>query len=135
MAQRQAGFTLLEMIGAIAILAISFAVLLQALGTSVNLTQKAGRRTEAALVAQSVLDSAFVLSAPESGMRQGRSKDGFDWQLQTRLWPGAAASQTSDLRLYQLQLTVNWGPRGRRRHAHFSTLRVAEVADHRGAGG
>ncbi|NII12068.1 type II secretion system protein [Oleiagrimonas sp. C23AA] len=137
------GFTLLEMIGAIAIMAISFAVLLEALGSSMALTHKADRHSAAALVAQSVLDSAFVMSSPAPGVQHGHTEDGFDWDLQTRQWhgtpsggsgsaPGAVMMMAQNQQLYRLDLTVRWGPQGRRRQAHFATLRLANTMRNEG---
>ncbi len=128
------GFTLLEVIGAIAILSICFALLLEAMGGSLDLTRKAADRTEAASWARSKLDSAFVMRPPQPGVTSGRFDKRYRWQLRVRSWGPAGASgargQPGNLQtlvLYKLNLTVSWG-QGRRTHAaHFATLRVANA--------
>lgn len=126
------GFTLLEVIGAIAVLAIGFAVLLEATGASLALTRKAAVRTDVAAWARSKLDSAFVMQPPQPGVTHGQFDRRYHWQLAVTPWhPPAPRKGTHQapyrdaLQLYQLDLTVSWGAPGRVRHAHFRTLRVA----------
>lgn len=131
MKTRADGFTLLEVMAAIMIMALAFAFLLQAMGASVALTHKAAARTQAAAWAQSLLDSAYVMTPPQAGVRQGRFDKTYHWRLTVQRWqPRHAidkkqAVRNNDLRLYQLDLAVMWGAPPRQQVAHFATLRVA----------
>ncbi len=136
------GFTLLEVLAAIVVMALAFTMLLKAMGASLALTRKAGQRTEVAAMAQSLLDGAFVMSPPQPGITRGRFDDSHRWRLEVRRWrPPATARrghrrQSDDdtpagappLALYKLDLAVMWGPPARQQTAHFRTLRVAKPA-------
>jgi general secretion pathway protein I len=138
MRQRAHGFTLLEVIAAIAILALSSAALLQALGASMELTHKAASHTQAAAWAQSLLDSRFAMKPPRPGVTHGRFDKTYHWQLTVTPWQpsptgnqpttrGAPATPGHGLRLYKLDLAVMWGPARREQVAHFDTLRVVRA--------
>lgn len=131
MRQRVHGFTLLEVIAAIAILALSAAILMKVLGASMTLTRKAAARTQAVAWAQSLLDSAFVMQPPVPGVTQGRFDKTYRWRLTVQPWQplhtqaSHVATETGNsLQLYKLNLAVTWGPPARTHVAHFDTLRV-----------
>ncbi len=115
---------------AIVIMALAFAVLLKAMGSSVALTHKAAARTEAAAWAQSLLDSAYVMQPPQPGVTAGRFDATYRWRLRVSPWRPPRQGrprkpQDGDgLRLYKLDLAVTWGVPPRRHVAHFATLRV-----------
>lgn len=123
--RRQNGFSLLEVIAAILLLAIAFTALMKVAGASINLTHNAAEHSEAAMRARSLLDSAFVGEAIKPGSSSGRFDAQFRWQLNVTAWnqAGAAAAE-APLHLYQLDLDVLWGPSAHPRSAHFRTLRL-----------
>ncbi|NWC95874.1 MULTISPECIES: type II secretion system protein [unclassified Pseudomonas] len=120
---RQSGFTLLEMLAALTLMAVCSTVLLVAFGQSArSLLQVAhsDRLTHAAL---SVMDQET--SGPlASGTRQGRLDEGIDWQLTIAQQP----TRVGQPRLFRLDLIVSEA----RRQARFSTLKLRAAAD--GAG-
>jgi general secretion pathway protein I len=124
---RQHGFSLLEVIAAILLLALTFAALMQVAGGAVGLTRRAAAHDEAAMWARSKLDGAFVLEAPRPGVSEGRFGDGYRWRLQVTPWTAPGVASNGMLRLYRLDLDVMWGSATRPQHAHFSTLRTAVV--------
>ena len=120
------GFSLLEVIAAIMLLSIAFAALMKVAGASINLSQNAAEHSQAAMYARSLLDSAFVGEPITTGNRSGRFDSKYRWQLDVAPWNGAGnVPPNAPLRLYQLDLTVSWGPLAHPRSAHFSTLRLA----------
>ena len=123
--RRHAGFTLLEVIAAIALLAIAFTVLMRVAGGSTRLSENAADHSEAALWARSLLDTAFTSEPVQPGSTSGRFDQRFRWRLDVTPWrPGSTPAQAS-LQLYQLDLEVSWGPANRPQAAHFRTLRLA----------
>lgn len=126
---RQQGFSLLEVIAAIAVLAIAFAALMQVAGSSLSLTSRANERTQAALRARSLLDGAFVMEPVREGDSEGRFDDTYRWRMNvSRYQPPdekPAADGFAAAGMYRLDLDVIWGRGGDERHARFSTLRLA----------
>jgi general secretion pathway protein I len=125
--RRARGFSLLEVIAAIAVLAIAFAALMQVAGSSLSLTARAAERTEAALRARSLLDGAFVIDQMRTGDSDGRFDDRYAWHMtvtQVQM-PGQSPddANASGARMYRLDLDVIWGERS----ARFSTLRLASI--------
>jgi general secretion pathway protein I len=130
----QQGFSLLEVIAALLLLGIAFAALMQVAGSGVRLTQKAAERSEAAMWARSLLDSAFVLEPIRTGNSSGRFDRQFRWQLQVTPWsPTGRPTAATPLLLYKLDLDVLWGSAAHPAKAHFSTLRLASADAQPGA--
>lgn len=126
---RQRGFSLLEVIAAIAVLAIAFAALMQVAGSSMSLTARANERTQAALRARSLLDGAFVMEPIREGGSEGRIDDTYRWRMNVSRYqapgdrPATDGAMTTAV-LYRIDLDVMWGPDGSERHAKFATLRM-----------
>lgn len=124
----QGGFSLLEVIAAIAILAIAFAALMQVAGSSMSLTARANERTQAALRARTLLDGAFVMEPVQEGATEGRFDDTYRWRMNVSRYrpPDDATPDDDGSRggMFRLDLDVVWGTGGDERHARFSTLRI-----------
>ena len=124
----QNGFTLLEVIAAIMLLAIAFTALMRVAGGSIRLSQNASNHSEAALWARSLLDTAFTIEPIRPGMTSGQFDQRFRWQLAVTPWQPPSAPPNTPLQLYQLDLDVMWGPPVHPYSAHFRTLRLASAA-------
>lgn len=120
----QQGFSLLEVIAAILLLAITFAALMQVAGSSIGLTNNAADHAQAALWARSMLDIAGVDQPLQPGSSEGRFNTQYRWRLKVAPWNPGNASPDVPLRIYKLDLDVLWGPQIHERSAHFSTLRL-----------
>jgi general secretion pathway protein I len=121
------GFSLLEVIAAILLLAITFGALMEVAGGSIRLSQNASQYTQAALWARSLLDTRFTLDPMQPGVTEGRFDDHYRWRLQVTPWaaPGVTpAANANAMQMYQLNLDVMWGAPPFERVAHFSTLRI-----------
>jgi general secretion pathway protein I len=129
----QRGFSLLEVIAAVLLLAITFATLMRVAGSSLNLTARAAERSEAAMWARSLLDSAYVLEPPRIGASSGRFDTRYQWRLNVSAWqpppagvagPVAPLAAPASLHVFRLDLEVLWSAAGHHYTAHFSTLRL-----------
>lgn len=122
---RTAGFSLLEVIAAILLLAIAFTALMKVAGASMALSHNAAQHSQVAMHARSLLDSAFVGEPIKPGSSSGRFDSQYRWQLDVSPWQaGGPVAPDAPIQLYQLDLTVSWGPSARPRNAHFRSLRL-----------
>ncbi|HUH56410.1 MAG TPA: prepilin-type N-terminal cleavage/methylation domain-containing protein [Rhodanobacter sp.] len=123
-ATRANGFTLLEVLAAIALLGIAFAILMQVAGGAIGLTSQAADASAAAMWARSKLDSAYAVEPLQPGHSAGRFDRKFRWQLDVTPWHAPAADDPTPLQLYQLDLQVSWGAAAHPHTANFRTLRL-----------
>ena len=128
--RRQGGFTLIEVMAAFAVFALLFGVVLQVLSTSMQNTRRAGDYTQAALWAQSKLDSVGLERMIEAGRTSGRFDDRFSWTLEISedMYFDDFGMDAMDLpiALYRVELTVEWGDE-HQREAVFTTLRSVDM--------
>lgn len=116
---RAAGFSLLEVLVAFALLAAGLTLLLGALSAAARNVGQAEQRTRAVLHAESLLASAGVDAPLQLGQRSGSwEQGGYRWTLQVQPYvearARAAAVTASDdaaatgPQLVQLELRVSW---------------------------
>lgn len=126
----QAGYTLIEVIVAFAILALGLTMLLGTLSGATRQVRQAGDAGRAGLHAQSLLAEHGEL--PQPGMREGALEDGrYRWRLQVEPWTdpaprrGPTRIDPGAARLLHLQLQVEWGEGGPGQRVQLSSLRLA----------
>lgn len=127
-ARRTRGFTLIEIVVAFSILAVGLGIAMQIATGAMRQARSAADYTEAALYAQSLLDTVGVGERLEEGESSGEFDERFNWSLRSELYeiptdtplePGIAPVE-----LYRLELLVHWR-RGRgEQEARFVTLRA-----------
>lgn len=111
----QAGFTLLEMLAALVVMALCSGVLLMAFGQSARSLQQVDRADRLSQAARSVLDDQAV-GVLQPGQSSGVLDNSIQWAMGVSALPTAAGQP----RLLRVELTVSEG----RRKARFSTLRL-----------
>ncbi len=126
MKRRARGFSLLEVIAAVMLLAIVFAALMQVAGGSLNQTARASSRSQAALWAQSKMETLGRLEPLQGGHSEGRFDATYRWQLEVTPWDAVPADDPG-LRLYKLDLDVLWGEGAQTHTLRFVSLRIPEV--------
>ena len=124
------GFTLLEVMLAFVIFALSFATVLEIMAGSMRSVRRAGDDTEVALFAQSVIDLVGTEIPVEEGAYSGTRMDRFQWQLEIYLYEvGDEDLRTQELadmsgiELYKVDLYIDWETGRRQRSLHFNTIR------------
>ncbi len=128
---RSRGFTLVEVMAAFALFAIIFAVVLQILSTALSNTRSSAEFTDAALWAQSKLESVGVEEPLEPGRWTGSFNDTYDWELTVE--PYMVSDERGidpddfPVSLYWVTLEIMWGDENRQREAVFDTLRAVDV--------
>ena len=107
-----AGFTLIEVVVALAIAALGLGFLVAAAGTGLENATLADRYVELTRLAQSHLAAVDVLTPLKPGEQSGNDGDGYSWRVrisQPVVHAGAPASQMqSPLGLYTVEVTETW---------------------------
>jgi general secretion pathway protein I len=127
LSRRARGFSLIEVIAAILLLAIAFGALMEVAGGSIRLSQNAAEHSEIAMWARTLLDTRYAMDPIQPGVSEGHFNDRYRWRLQVSPWvvPGVPpAANGNSMQMYRLDLDVMWGVVPFEHHAHFSTLRI-----------
>lgn len=119
--KRAHGFSLIELVVAMAIMAAALGALYRSAGTSVRIAQTAERQTAALLTARSLLAAHDAI--PKGGLQEsGETPDGLRWTF-------AAAPAPQEPRLaqqwplYRVDVTVRWEAGENDAGLHLSSLR------------
>lgn len=121
---RKRGFTLLEMLAALAVLAVCSSVLVAAFGHSARALQQAQRSDRLSLAARSLMDEASA-GRLQPGLTEG-NWSGMSWRLNVSASPAGNTSTHA----WRLDLQVSDGART----AHYSTLQLRSAGSAAGAG-
>jgi general secretion pathway protein I len=126
----EGGFTLLEVLLAFVIFALSFAVVLEIIGGSMRSSVKAREYTEAALLGQSLMDLVGTEIPLGEGSLSGEAPGGYRWELMvTPYTPRFEQDRSLELAelsatvMFIVDLDVAWGEPPRDRQVRFSTVR------------
>ncbi len=108
---RQRGFTLLEVLVAFVILALSLGVILQIFSLTMRTTDSASARQQALLLAESRLAELSTLNELRSGRDSGRIDERFDWSSRVERFEFPDQDLALDtLQVpYKIDVTVHWG--------------------------
>jgi len=128
--RRAGGFTLLEVMLAFVIFALSFATVLEIMAGSMRSVRRASDDTQVALLAQSIIDLVGTEIPLEEGQFSGNGMDRYDWNMGIYLYAASdedvrtlELAELSGIELYQIDLDINWQAGRRDRSVHFSTIR------------
>ena len=124
------GFTLLEVMLAFVIFALSFATVLEIMGGSMRSVRRASDDTQVAHYVQSIIDLVGTEIPLEEGQFSGTGLDRYDWRLGIYLFAASdedgrtqELAELSGIELYQVDLDIDWQTGRRDRSLHFSTIR------------
>ena len=124
------GFTLLEVMLAFVVFALSFATVLEIMAGSMRSVRRASDDTEVALFAQSIIDLVGTEIPVEEGEFSGTGLDRYHWRLGIYLYAASEEdthtlelAEMSGIELYQVDLDIDWSTGRRQRDLHFTTIR------------
>src|SRR5690349_2571440 len=106
--RRQRGFTLIEVVVAFAILALSLGALYESFGGSLRRASMASQRDVAALRAESLLAEFRGSGGLAPQPRSGRDKNGYAWKVTTKPYPAELAERSSWV-ADAVTVEVSWG--------------------------
>lgn len=126
--RRQAGFSLLEVLVAFAILGISLGVLLQAFATGLRNAGMADDYSRATLYAESILAAIGRETPLGEGNHSGPIDDRFSWRSSvTPYVDDMPDPEITKVRAYRVGVEVFWEGSSQTRSVALETLRLAPV--------
>ena len=122
----QGGFTLLEVVVAFAIFAVSFAAMLQIFSGGLRNAEVADRALIALGHAESLLARAGIEESLTPGERSGALPDAMSWRETVARYSDAGTPVTPPpgLAPYSVTVTVTWQHGGKSRDVILTTLRL-----------
>lgn len=131
MPARGRGFTLLELLLAFMVFALSFATVLQILSGSMRNTVRARHYSEAALTAQSLMDQVGLEIPLESGLSANGESGEYQWEIGIQDYANTGENSHSveladltGITLLQVDLAISWGMPPREQTRYFSTVKA-----------
>jgi len=129
MVTRQQGFTLLEVLVAFVLFALSFAVVMQILTGSIRNTSRSQDYTQATLWADSVMAEVGLDAPLEAGASSGSFNDKYRYDLsiseyEMALGESGPVSETLPVQLFRVEVLVYWGAGNNPATASFVTLKA-----------
>lgn len=128
--RRAGGFTLLEVLLAFVVFALTFAMVLEIVAASTRSTVRARDYSEAALLAQSLAERVGNEVPLEAGSWSGETNGGIAWTIDISDFEGLGddtrtleLAEINGARLYWVDMTLSWGDGNRRRETTFTTIR------------
>jgi general secretion pathway protein I len=128
------GFTLLEIMVALAILATGIATVLEAFGSSLRLGSKASQKTQAVIYAQNVMERALAKERLEDGEDSGEFPGGYHWRARIqevrppeedpKRMQSNAQQATDFFHLKEIEVVVLWSEGLGRQSSELRSLRT-----------
>jgi general secretion pathway protein I len=128
---RQQGFSLLEVVVAFAILALTLGVLMQIFSRALNTTALSGEYSRAATLAEARLNTVGIDIPLEAGSYTGDPEDGIAWQVFIEPYQPGEVTWEPTLDAFRVTAVASWGGDRveSRREVSLSTLRLGESSD------
>ncbi|HFD12611.1 MAG TPA: type II secretion system protein [Crenotrichaceae bacterium] len=125
----QTGFSLLEILVAFTIMAISVTVLLEIFGNNTQIAYHTGNYTQAVSLAESLLDAAGREEKLPDSNASGDFDNRFQWNISVTEFQPVEEDVDFDQMFYQLYnvvVTVSWGQGEQQRSVKLNSLRIAQ---------
>lgn len=123
-----AGFTIVETLVALAILALSLAVLFEVISTGLRQVARAERRAEAGLLVQSVLARVGTEIPLQARHVDGQLANGFRWRVHMEPFGDVADLREWPVSAYRVSAEIDWDDAIQKRSVVLTTIRLGPRA-------
>lgn len=123
----QQGFTMIEILAAFLVFVLAFGMALQILSASIQNIRRSSEYTQAALWAQSIMETVGLERPIEDTLEQDRFNDDYSYVLNIESYQlggdDGLLREAVPIDLFRVEVVVQWGDPKRQREARFVTLR------------
>ncbi len=130
---RNQGFTLLEIMVAMAILGIGLVVIIELFSGGLRLARISEEYTTAAGYARMKMEETSLAKSLEEGIQEGEFDSFYRWQVEVKkvdlLPPEKETSYQPPVALYRVRIAVFWKSGMRERTASLETYRLLKAED------
>jgi general secretion pathway protein I len=131
--KRKRGFTLIEVVVAMAILGIGLVVIIELFAGGLRLGRASQEYTKAAGYARMKMEEINLASALEEGIQEGEFDGHFRWQVEVKkvdlLPPGKETSYRPPVDLYWVRIDVLWKSGSKERAAALESYRLLKAEE------
>lgn len=117
------GFSLIEVLVALAILSLAFAVLISAISRGLEASRRSEAEAGAAQVAQNLLATLGITDTVKLGDTRGTDSDRYSWRIHVEPFDGNVEYASRDIKAAKVTITVDWLDNEKSRSFTLSTLR------------
>jgi general secretion pathway protein I len=130
---RNQGFTLLEIVVAMAILGIGLVVIIELFSGGLRLARVSEEYTKAAGYARMKMEEVSLAKSLEEGIQEGEFDSFYRWAVEVKkvdlLPPGKETSYQPPVTLYRVRVDVLWKSGMRERSAVLETYRLLKAEE------
>jgi general secretion pathway protein I len=137
---RKRGFTLIEVVVALAILGVGLTVIIELFSGGLRLARASMEYTKAVNYARTKMEEIAVKPAVEEGTQEGESDDkAFRWQVAVKKVDLLSIDKSMDYRppieLFQVKIDVFWKSGSKERSTSFESLKAIKPEEEEKKGG
>ena len=127
------GFTLIEVVVAMAILGVALTVIIELFSGGLRLARTSAEYTKAINYARIKMEEIAIKQTMEEGTQEGEFDHTFRWQVETKKVDVLPIEKGIDFKppteLFQVKVNVLWKSGSRERSTHLETYRTIKLED------
>ena len=127
------GFTLIEVVVAMAILGVGLTVIIELFSGGLRLARTSEEYTKAVNYARMKMEEMAIKPTIEEGSEEGEFDDKFRWQVETKRLDILPVENRADFKLpaelFQIQVSILWKSGSKERSTRFESYKTVRLED------